>query len=91
MNANPATRKRSFLLVCLWRAKSSEAEILEQKKPRVKARDVLRFKTSVGHAVQHEPGQKRHTRQYGQHDKNPQCAVMAGIRFGGRLRRAERF
>ena len=40
MNANPATRKRSFLLVCLWRAKSSEAEILEQKKPRAWARGV---------------------------------------------------
>ena len=40
MNENPAVRKRNFLLVCRQRAKSNDAEILKQKKPRAKARGV---------------------------------------------------
>ena len=43
MNANPAARKRSFLFVYQRRAKSSEAGILKQKKPRAGARGVSRL------------------------------------------------
>ncbi|MDD7579039.1 MAG: hypothetical protein PUK24_05800, partial [Elusimicrobia bacterium] len=42
MNANPAARKRSFLFVYQRRAKSSEAGILKQKKPRAGAWGVSR-------------------------------------------------